>query len=192
MQLSMKIKMIWISTRLDDAHDSTTDAMEENDIDIEDMQTKEIEDSLKEFDAMKRKYERSKLKLSKLKNKLQTKEGKLKEYEAQIAELQSENEKMKENQYEIKAFHGKKVDNEGDVWYLAEWKNYPLSVCTWQNVKGMNADDLIKEFEDQLKRNKNTHCTKHGSIKSVVPCWRHKKCNNVGLEDLTSHGVIYN
>merc|ERR1712228_376258 len=98
-----------------------------------------------------------------------------------------------EEQYEVKALHGKITEHDGKEWYLAEWRGYNISESIWINEAENEWDgqNLIKEFHDQLIKNNNTICTKHKKYKSKVPCWRHKHCNNNGLQDLRKYGIKY-
>ena len=98
-----------------------------------------------------------------------------------------------EEQYEVKAIHGKITTLSGEELYLTEWCGYKLSECTWEPNKGMDCPAILNEFHCKLIENNNTICTKHTSkgINSMVPCWWHKGCNNKGFKDLRKEGIKY-
>jgi len=58
-----------------------------------------------------------------------------------------------ENEFQVEAVVDKRMKGK-KVQYLLKWKGYSDADNTWENVSNLNCPELIKAFEDSLKKKK--------------------------------------
>ncbi|CAF0898651.1 unnamed protein product [Adineta ricciae] len=76
----------------------------------------------------------------------------------------SSEESESENEYQVEAIIDKRTKGK-KVQYLLKWKGYSDADNTWENETNMNCPDLVREFEENYKKN-NTERKSNGKNES--------------------------
>jgi Chromo (CHRromatin Organisation MOdifier) domain len=59
--------------------------------------------------------------------------------------------KQDDEVYEVESICAKRLRN-NTTEYRVKWKGYPLSDCTWEAQEDLNCDELVRSYEDSLKK----------------------------------------
>jgi hypothetical protein len=61
---------------------------------------------------------------------------------------------MSENEYMVEKVLNKRVTSDGIIEYLIKWDGYETEESTWEPAENLlNIKNLIKDYEDRLKKN---------------------------------------
>lgn len=69
---------------------------------------------------------------------------------------------------------------QGLVLYKVKWKNYPLSSCSWEPANNFEDIDIIKSFEESMKKRK----LKSGRKPKILPTYNEKDKEKKEVADL--------